>query len=47
MDFADSVPFIIPVVIDDTAEHAENVPDGFSRWQWMGLPSGTGKFVGA
>ena len=42
MDFADSVPFIIPVVIDDTAEHAENVPDGFSRWQWMGLPSGTG-----
>jgi hypothetical protein len=42
MDFADSVPFIIPVVIDDTPEDAENVPDRFSRWQWMRLPSGTG-----
>jgi len=42
MDFADSVPFIIPVVIDDTPEDAENVPDRFSRWQWMRLPGGTG-----
>jgi hypothetical protein len=42
MDFADSVPFTIPVVIDDTPEDAENVPDRFSRWQWMRLPGGTG-----
>jgi hypothetical protein len=29
MDFADSVPFIIPVAIDDTAEDADGSPSGF------------------
>jgi hypothetical protein len=42
MGFADSVPFILPVVIDDTPEDAENVPDRFHRWQWTRLPGGAG-----
>jgi hypothetical protein len=42
MDFADSVPFIIPVVIDDTPEDAENVPDRFRQWQWTRLSGGFG-----
>ena len=42
MDFAASVPFIIPVVIDDTHDDAENIPDRFSRSHWTRLRSGAG-----
>jgi TIR domain/SIR2-like domain len=42
MDFADSAPFIIPVVIDDTPEHADGVPERFRRAQWTRLPGGAG-----
>jgi hypothetical protein len=42
MDFAESVPFIIPVVIDDTPEDAESVPERFRRTQWTRLPGGVG-----
>ena len=42
MDFADSAPFIIPVVIDDTSETADGVPERFQRAQWMRLPGAVG-----
>jgi hypothetical protein len=42
MDFADSVPFIIPVVIDDTSEQVDGVPERFRRLQWTRLPGGVG-----
>jgi hypothetical protein len=42
MDFADSVPFIIPVVIDNTPEDADDVPERFRRPQWTRLPGSTG-----
>jgi len=42
MDFADSVPFIIPVVIDDTPEDADDIPERFRRPQWTRLPGSTG-----
>ena len=42
MEFADAAPFIIPVVIDDTPEDAENVPDRFGRRHWTRLPGGIG-----
>jgi hypothetical protein len=42
MDFADSVPFIIPVAIDDTAEDADGIPERFLRPQWTRLPGGSG-----
>jgi len=42
MDFADSAPFIIPVVIDDTSETADGVPERFRRAQWMRLPGAVG-----
>jgi hypothetical protein len=42
MDFADSVPFIIPVAIDDTAEDADGMPERFLRPQWTRLPGGAG-----
>ena len=40
MDFAASVPFIIPVVIDGTPEDADDIPDRFSRSHWARLPRG-------
>jgi hypothetical protein len=42
MDFADSAPFIIPVVIDNTSEQADGVPERFRRPQWTRLPGGIG-----
>jgi hypothetical protein len=42
MDIADSVPFIVPVAIDDTDEDAEGVPERFLRSQWTRLPGGAG-----
>jgi hypothetical protein len=42
MDFADSVPFIIPVAIDDLDEDADGVPERFLKPQWTRLPGGAG-----
>jgi hypothetical protein len=42
MDFADSAPFIIPVVVDNTREDADGVPERFRRLQWTRLPDGEG-----
>ena len=39
-NIAESVPFIIPVVIDDTDAYTDSVPEGFSRVQWTRLPGG-------
>lgn len=41
-DFSDSVPFIIPVAIDDTPEGVDSVPERFLRPQWTRLPGGAG-----
>jgi tetratricopeptide (TPR) repeat protein len=40
-------PFLIPVVIDDTSEGVERVPDRFREVQWTRLPNGvaTAAFV--
>jgi hypothetical protein len=40
MGIADSVPFILPVVVDDTPEYSEAVPESFKRAQWTRLPEG-------
>jgi TIR domain/SIR2-like domain len=42
MDFAESVPFIIPVAIDDTSEDAEGIPERFRQPHWTRLPGGIG-----
>ncbi|MBC7369160.1 MAG: TIR domain-containing protein [Undibacterium sp.] len=39
-DMAAGIPFLVPVVIDDTAESAALVPDEFMRVQWTRLPGG-------
>jgi TolB-like protein len=46
-DMAEGVPFIVPVVIDDTRDVDAIVPEGFLRVQWTRLPRGapTGQFV--
>ena len=46
-DMASGVPFLLPVVIDDTPESAALVPDEFMRVQWTRLPKGvpTPQFV--
>jgi len=46
-DMAAGVPFLLPVVIDDTPESAALVPDEFMRVQWTRLPKGvpTPQFV--
>jgi tetratricopeptide (TPR) repeat protein len=33
-------PFLVPVVVDDTPEQDERVPDRFRELQWMRLPGG-------
>ena len=40
MGIAHGVPFILPVVIDDTREPEALVPERFHKVQWMRLPSG-------
>ena len=42
-----SIPFILPVVIDDTTMYAGGVPEEFHRWQWTRLEGGrlTEEFV--
>jgi TolB-like protein len=39
-DMAAGIPFLVPVVIDDTAEGSALVPDEFMRVQWTRLPQG-------
>lgn len=47
LNFADDVPFILPVTIDDTQAHAARVPERFKRAHWIRLPAGevTGELV--
>ena len=40
MGIAHGVPFILPVVIDDTREPEAHVPERFHKVQWMRLPGG-------
>jgi tetratricopeptide (TPR) repeat protein len=40
MGIASGVAFILPVVIDNTSEHAALVPDRFRKVQWTRLPGG-------
>lgn len=40
MSIASGVPFILPVVIDDTREPDALVPDRFRAIQWLRLPAG-------
>jgi hypothetical protein len=40
--FHDDTPFILPVVIDDTPNDCEGVPDLFAEAQWMRAPGGDG-----
>jgi len=40
LDMADDQPFLLPVLIDDTAEPAARVPDRFRERQWTRLPGG-------
>ncbi len=46
-DMHEAVPFIVPVVIDDTTESTALVPEPFLRVQWTRLPGGepTAQFV--
>ncbi|MBI4626223.1 MAG: toll/interleukin-1 receptor domain-containing protein [Verrucomicrobia bacterium] len=37
---AKGVPFIVPIVVDDTTEAGASVPDAFLRSQWTRLPKG-------
>ena len=37
---ADSVPFVLPVVIDNTDAYTEAVPEAFRKAQWSNLPGG-------
>ena len=37
---APNVPFVVPVVIDDTANYLDSVPESFSTAQWTRLPDG-------
>jgi TolB-like protein/lipoprotein NlpI len=46
-DMAGDVPFLLPVVIDDTSDATARVPDRFRQVQWTSLPGGatTAAFV--
>jgi len=39
-DMADGVPFLVPVVIDETPEGSAHVPEAFRSVQWTRLPAG-------
>lgn len=49
LNFADDVPFILPVTIDDTAAYMARVPERFRQAHWMSMPTGevTPEFVSA
>lgn len=40
LGLADHLPFLLPVVVDDTSEYADFVPERFGRAQWTRLPDG-------
>jgi TolB-like protein len=40
LDMADDHPFLLPVVIDDTAQAGARVPERFLAVQWMRVPGG-------
>lgn len=40
LNFADDVPFIVPITIDDTAAYSARVPERFRRSQWISAPGG-------
>jgi TolB-like protein/Flp pilus assembly protein TadD len=40
MDMADNRAFLVPVVIDDTAQRTAHVPAAFNAGQWTKLPGG-------
>ncbi|MBI4622941.1 MAG: TIR domain-containing protein [Verrucomicrobia bacterium] len=40
LDMVAGAAFIVPVVIDDTAENSSAVPEEFLRYQWTRLPHG-------
>jgi hypothetical protein len=40
MQIADTVPFILPITIDDTDPQEALVPEAFQRSQWSPLPAG-------
>ena len=44
---ADGLPFLVPVVVDDTSESSASVPEQFLKAQWTRLPAGepTPQFV--
>jgi TolB-like protein/Tfp pilus assembly protein PilF len=46
-DMAETAPFLVPVVIDDTPQTQAVVPEQFARMHWVHLPSGlpTPQFV--
>ena len=39
-DMSERVPFLVPIVIDDTSEPNADVPDRFREVQWTRLPEG-------
>lgn len=49
LNFADDVPFILPVTIDDTPAYMARVPERFRQAHWMSMPGGevTPEFVSA
>jgi TolB-like protein len=40
LDMADDHPFLLPIVIDDTAEAVARVPEKFLTVQWLKVPGG-------
>ena len=40
MGIADGVPFILPIVVDDTPEYGGSVPESFQKAQWTRLAEG-------
>ena len=40
LNFADDVPFILPVTVDDTQAYTARVPERFRRAHWIRLPDG-------
>ena len=40
MGIADHVPFVLPLVVDDTQAYSEAVPESFHRAQWTRCPDG-------
>ena len=40
MGIADGVPFVLPIVVDDTPEYGGSVPESFQKAQWTRLADG-------